>query len=168
LSTAVAGTTATVTRDAVNAAYGFQLSTPPATTNSAALVVNPVAGPPAGFSVDVVGQPLVGETLRFKLGLPDGTSQEITLTARATGTTGDNATTFEIGANTAATAAALGTSISAAALGAQTRAAAASQCLTAKNFFEHPTRLCACRHHRLIPSRPAADRCNTVAWYQGR
>jgi flagellin-like hook-associated protein FlgL len=166
LSSAVAGTTATVTRDAVNAAYGFQLSTPPATTNSAALVVNPIAWPPAGFSVDVVGPPLVGETLRIKLGLPDGTSREITLTARATGTTGDNATTFEIGANPAATAAALGTSISAAlSKGAQTELRAASAVYTANDFFSStsPQRVVTTDYTQ----PPAADPNRTVAWYKG-
>lgn len=166
LTTAVAGTTATVTREAVNAAYGFQLATPPATTNSAALVINPVVGPPAGFSVNVVGPPLAGETLRFKLGLPDGTTQDVTLTARATGMTGDDATSFEIGADPAATAAAIGTSIAAAlSKGAQTELRAASAVYTANDFFSRtpPERVDTADY----TAAPAADANRTVSWYKG-
>jgi flagellin-like hook-associated protein FlgL len=166
-----AGTTATIAEEAGNPNYGFKLTG--ASTSGAALVPSYTAGPPANLSVDVAGQPLPGETLRIQLDLPDGTKQEVVLTARAAGTDGSSATTFEIGADEAATAANLRASISAA-LGkeAQTSLSAASASVAAENFFAGSTSNPPLR----VPGPPFATAtaapapgtaANTVIWYQG-
>lgn len=173
LTTGGAAAIATVTREDVNDAYGFALSTPPALSSSAAMVVTPLAAPD-GFSVEVAAQPAAGDTLRFTLSLPDGTTEEVVLTARAPGTTGDPATSFEIGADIDATAASLRSSIGAA-IGqeAATTLRAASASWTADDFFNYandpvpanrqPHRVPASLLDPMEPATPAG----TVFWYKG-
>jgi flagellin-like hook-associated protein FlgL len=168
-----AAATASITRQAVNDEYGLNLTG--ASTNSAALTPTYTAGPPAGLSVDVVGPPLPGETLRIQLRLPDGTQEEIVLSARAVGTTPAPENSFEIGADVNATAANLRATLTAA-LGkeAQTTLRAASSAWTAKDFFEDylnaalpadqvPKRVPASLTNPTAPGTPT----DTVIWYKG-
>jgi flagellin-like hook-associated protein FlgL len=166
-----AGTTATIAEEAVVHPYGFKLAG--ASTDSAALVPTYTAGPPADISVNVAGLPLPGETLRINLNLPDGTNQELVLTARAQGTNGADSDSFVIGADVNATAVNLRTSISAA-LGkaAATTLSAASATVAATNFFagsktSPPLRVPGPPYETATAAPAAGTATNTVIWYQG-
>lgn len=160
------GPTVTIAREPVNAAYGFTLTG--AQGSSSAFAVD-TTGLPGTLSVGVASQPAPGDTFRLKLTLRDGTTTEIALTARAAGSSGDPATSFEIGADPTDTAAKLRGSVTAA-LGkeAQTTLRAASASLTAQNFFDAsatnpPLRIPASLANPPVPGT-AAD---TVIWYKG-
>lgn len=171
LTTGGAGTAAAIAEEAVVHPYGFKLAG--ASSSSAALSTTFTVGPPADIAVDVTAQPVVGDTLRILLDLPDGTQEEIVLTARAAGTDGSNSDSFEIGADVNATAANLRASI-AAALGkeAQTTLSAASSSVAADDFFAGSTSNPPLR----VPGPPFASAtaapapgtaADTVIWYKG-
>lgn len=166
-----AGTTATIAEEATVHPYGFKLAG--ASSSSAALTTSFTAGPPADIAVNVASQPAAGDTLRILLTLPDGSKEEVLLTARAAGTTADNADSFEIGVDPNATAANLRNSISAA-LGreAKTTLSAASASVAATSFFAGSTSNPPVR----VPGPPFASAtaapapgtaANTVIWYLG-
>ena len=160
-------TSVAIGREAVNQSYGFNLTN--AQTSSAALAATFNAGPPADVSVAVTGQPLPGDTLRIQLKLPDGTSEEVVLTARAPGMTPVPANSFEIGPNAATTAINLRDTMTAA-LGkeAQTTLRAASSSLTSLNFFESSTSNPPDRIPASLVNPPAAGTpADTVIWYKG-
>jgi flagellin-like hook-associated protein FlgL len=171
LTTGGAAATATIADEAPAHGYGFKLAG--AASSSAALTPTFTAGPPADISVTVASQPTAGDTLRIKLDLPDGTQEEIVLTARAAGTNGSNTDSFEIGADVNATAANLRSSINAA-LGkeAATTLSAASSQVAAKNFFagstsNPPLRVPGPPYDTATAAPAAGTAANTVIWYQG-
>lgn len=166
-----AGATASISEEAGNPPYGFKLKG--AVSSSPGLAAAYTAGPPADVTVSVVSQPQPGDTLRFKLDLPDGSQEEIVLTARAPGTNGSATDSFEIGADINATAANLRASIAAAfAKEASTTLSAASAEVAAKSFFDGS----ASNPPLRVPGPPFATAtaapapgtaANTVIWYQG-
>lgn len=166
-----AGTAATITEEAGDPPYGFKIAA--ASTNSAALNTTYTAGPPADVAVNVVGIPLAGETLRIKLDLPDGTQEEIVLTARDATTTGKAHETFEIGPNSAATAANLRAAISAALSNeAKTTLSASSAQVAAKDFFNGspsnpPLRVPGPPFETATAAPAPGTAANTVIWYKG-
>jgi flagellin-like hook-associated protein FlgL len=171
LTTGGAGATATIADETPAHGYGFKLAG--ATSSSAALTPTFTAGPPADLSVTVASQPAVGDTLRVQLSLPDGTQEEIVLTARAAGTTGPASDSFEIGADVNATAANLRASITAA-LGkeAATTLSAASSQVAAANFFagstnSPPLRVPGPPYDTATAAPAAGTAANTVIWYRG-
>lgn len=171
LTTGGAGTTATVADEAPAHGYGFKIAG--AASSSAALVSTYTAGPPADVAINVASQPTAGDTLRFKLNLPDGTQEEIVLTARAPNTDGAASNSFEIGVDANATAANLRTSIAAALTkGAATTLSAASSQVAAKNFFagsvsNPPLRVPGPPYDTATAAPAAGTAANTVIWYQG-
>ena len=166
-----AGTNATIAEEATVHGYGFKLFG--ATTNSTGLVPTYTAGPPADIAVNVAGQPLAGENLRILVDLPDGTQEEIVLTARAEATNGSASDTFVIGADVNATAANLRATITAAlSKEAQTTLSAASASVAAKNFFSGslgspPLRVPGPGFASATAAPAAGTATNTVIWYQG-
>ena len=131
------------------------------------------AGPPADIAVTVASLPTAGDTLRITLDLPDGSQEEIVLTARAPGTNGSDADSFEIGVDVNATAANLRNSINAA-LGkeASTTLSAASSQVAAENFFagslsSPPLRVPGPPYDTATAAPAAGTAANTVIWYQG-
>lgn len=166
-----AGTTATITEEAGDPPYGFKIGA--ASTNSAALTATYTAGPPADVAVNVVGTPLAGETLKIKLDLPDGTQEEIVLTARNSATEGKPHETFEIGPNNAATAANLRAAISAALSNeAKTTLSASSAQVAAKDFFNGspsnpPLRVPGPPFETATAAPAPGTAANTVIWYKG-
>lgn len=171
LTTGGAGNSATIAKEPGNPPYGFDLMG--ASSNSAALTVNYTAGPPANVAVDVVGTPLPGETLTVKLQLPDGTQEEITLTARAEGTDGTAHGSFVIGPDNTTTAANLRATISAAlSREANTSLSAASAQVAAKNFFDGspsnpPLRVPGPPFDTASTAPAPGTDANTVIWYKG-
>ncbi len=171
LTTGGAAATATIADEAPAHGYGFKLAG--STSSSAALTPAFTAGPPANLTVTVASQPAVGDTLRVQLTLPDGTTEEIVLAARATGTTGQASDSFEIGVDVNATAANLRASITAA-LGkeAATTLSAASSQVAARNFFagtasSPPLRVPGPPYNTATAAPAAGTAASTVIWYRG-
>lgn len=172
LTTSIAAGTDTVTisQEPGNALFGFKLAG--ATVNSTAITRSDSAGPPPTLSFAVTATPAAGDTVRMLVDLPDGTKSEITLTARAAGSTGPADSTFEIGTSNADTATKLQAAVEAA-LGkeASTSLSAASSQIAAKDFFAGTTDTPPMR----IDGPPfdtatglvAGTDANTVVWYRG-
>lgn len=107
---------------------GLQSAAPPGASASL------TGGTPASVAVTVADQPRIGDTVRLTLGLRDGTSHTLTLTAAAPGTTGTGS--FALGATPDATAANLSAALAGALdTAAQTDLAASSATRAASDFF---------------------------------
>ncbi len=126
-------------------------------------------GQPASASFTVGNNPAAGDTITLKLGLHDGTTKTITLTAAATADP-TSATTFAIGATPEETTANLSRTLqSALTSAANTELSASSTARAALNFFEGSPAA------GLSPRRVAADgngyaeaaSTKTVIWYKG-
>ncbi|CAO4138963.1 Flagellin [Methylorubrum thiocyanatum] len=126
-------------------------------------------GQPASASFTVGNNPAAGDTITLKLGLHDGTTKTITLTAAATADP-TSATTFAIGATPEETTANLSRTLqSALTSAANTELSASSTARASLNFFEGSPAA------GLSPRRVAADgngyaeaaRAKTVIWYKG-
>ncbi|UZF94342.1 flagellin [Bosea sp. NBC_00550] len=172
LTTGGTGATATIAEEATVHPYGFKIAG--ASSSTAAMTTTFNAGPPADVAVNVASQPVAGDTVRIKLNLPDGTQEEVVLTARAAGTTGSDTDSFEIGADANATAANLRASI-AAGLGkeAKTTLSAASSQVAAQDFFagslgNPPKRVPGPPFDTAtLPPTNAGAAATTVIWYRG-
>lgn len=146
----------TLTRDAVDAAYGFTVESIQFGTGAP---LTPAGAPPS-VALAFATQPAPGDTVYVKLALPDGTSRTIGFTANAT--TGDG---FSIGADTNQTAASLRSAIGTAlAREAQTSLKAASAVWTAEDFFNSNPPGRVDPPYATPPTGRAAD---TVVWYKG-
>lgn len=126
-------------------------------------------GQPASASFTVGNNPAAGDTITLKLGLHDGTTKTITLTAAATADP-TSATTFAIGATPEETTANLSRTLqSALTSAANTELSASSTARASLNFFEGSPAA------GLSPRRVAADgngyaeaaSAKTVIWYKG-
>lgn len=126
-------------------------------------------GQPASASFTVGNNPAAGDTITLKLGLHDGTTKTITLTAAATADP-TSATTFAIGATPEETTANLSRTLqSALTSAANTELSASSTARASLNFFEGSPAA------GLSPRRVAADgngyaeaaSTKTVIWYKG-
>lgn len=126
-------------------------------------------GSPASLALSVAGTPAAGDTLTLTLGLHDGTTTTIKLTARGTADPA-SATTFAIGASPEATAANLSQALSnALKTAAGTELAASSATRAATHFFEGAPAA------GLAPRRVSEDGngyaaqadSGTVIWYRG-
>lgn len=173
---AVAGTAFSLTEDAKATAmapsgpFGFSLSTMTA-SNPTAVQVTAGTGNPASAGVNVAAQPSAGDTLSIRLGMPDGSFTTVTLTA-STVSGSTSATAFEIGADTATTAANLSKAVSSAlqqAAGSTLTANATAR--VSKDFFAassqqgvYPQRVTDPTGQ---PSYRAGTATDTVAWYRG-
>jgi flagellin-like hook-associated protein FlgL len=170
LTVASAGAVATIDEEAANPPYGFKING--ATTSSSALAPVVTAGPPANLSVTVGGVVNAGETLTVTLGLPDGTQEMLTLTARTAATTGAPEDTFVIGATPAATAANIAASLNAALTReAQTSLSASSALIASQDFFNGTATTPPVRVPPPFATATAAPTpgtaANTVIWYKG-
>jgi flagellar hook-associated protein 3 FlgL len=163
---AAAGNVVSISEEIPATVFGMKLG-PVASNLTNATVAGP-AGTPPQIDVDfTAGQPNAGETIRFTLTLPDGSTQDVTLTA---GTTGQNP--FAIGATTGDTAINLQAAL-ASAVGkvARTTLAGASAVAAGNDFFNiddanPPQRVDGPPFDtatQLIDATPA----NTVTWYTG-
>ena len=164
-----AGTVVSVSEDAAGSPFGLKLAS--VTSNLTNAAVTGPSGSPASVSVDfTAGNPNPGDTIKFTFNLPDGTSQDLTLTA--TSSTPPGANQFTIGATPDATAANLQTAL-AGAVGtlAATALAAASSVAAAKDFFNidaaHPPQRVAGPPFTTATALTAGTPANTVSWYTG-
>ncbi|GBE44678.1 flagellar hook-associated protein FlgL [bacterium BMS3Bbin10] len=176
---ALAGLTAGVTtnptaainiaEDTAGSPFGFKLSA--ATSALTGTTVTGPAGSPPAVGVQFTSTlPNDGETMRLSLGLPDGTTHELTLTARSSGPLGDG--DFLIGADENATAAnfqaVVTTSIE---TEAQRSLSAASLFASTNDFFDFdgsnpPQRVDGPPFDTATALRDATT-TDTVVWYQG-
>jgi flagellar hook-associated protein 3 FlgL len=166
--TAPSTTSVQVAEDAISP-FGFKIAG--VTSNLTGSTVTPSVGPPAASTVDLgLTNPNNGDTIRYDLKLPDGTSESIKLTATTSATPGPNE--FAIGATSALTAGNLQTALTAA-VGklADTSLTAASAMTAADNFFKidaaNPPQRVAGPPFGTATSLVAGTAANTVSWYTG-
>ncbi len=163
----VAADTVTLSEDVpAGIPFGFKLTTAGSTLSNATLT-GP-AGSPAALSVALTGQPAVGETVTLTLGLPDGTTHALKLTA----STEPGAGKFQIGATVTDTADNLHAAMAAGLADvADTVLAAASGLQASREFFSTGPGSVAQRvagppfdsATALVDATPT----NTVGWYLG-
>jgi flagellar hook-associated protein 3 FlgL len=162
-------TSTALAEDVAGSPFGLKLGAI-ATTLTGAVVAGP-AGVPPSVSVDLgATNPNAGETIQFRFTLPDGTSENIVLTATASAT--PQAGQFSIGVDTIATSANLQAALTAA-LGklAATALPAASTMAAAADFFNvdggNPPQRVSGPPFNTATSLIAGTPSNTVSWYTG-
>lgn len=158
-------------------AFGFSLANMKASNSNALQVTS--SGSPVTYSINVAAQPNAGDTLTVQLGLPDGSTTALTLTASAVANS-SSTTTFAIGATPADTANNLSQTLkNALADAAGTTLMASSTARASTNFFAAST------DAHTTPQRiytdpatggptyvyptttPATTLKQSVVWYQG-
>jgi len=148
--------------------FGFKLASANSTLTGA--TVTGPSGSPASLSVDFTGTPNEGDALTVRLSLPDGSSENLTLTATTKSPPGPNQ--FTIGATPAATAANFQTALSSG-LGtlAATSLTAASAVAASNEFFaadaNNPPQRVAGPPFDTATAMTAGSATDTVIWYTG-
>ncbi|MET0314806.1 MAG: hypothetical protein ABW275_10480 [Hansschlegelia sp.] len=165
---------------------GVKLKTVSSTLDTG-VATGPTAAIPPAITLGLTGQPLAGQNVRVGLTLPDGSTEEIKLTAIAANSTSEpQAGEFRIGATPEETAqnmqAAFGSSLKTL---ADTSLVAASAIQAGNDFFDNPKagegpgrvggfdgtyatdadRVAALQNATSLDTSDTADK--TVAWYQG-
>jgi flagellar hook-associated protein 3 FlgL len=167
LNIAASGTSVSLTEDAVP--FGIKLGSVTSTVYGAS--ASGPAGSPASLAVDFAGStPQDGQAVTLRLTLPDGTSQNLTLTATSNAPPGANQ--FTIGATAGATAtnfqAALATSVGKV---AGTSLAAASAVSASNDFFSadanNPPQRVDGPPFDTATGMRAGTAAETVVWYTG-
>ncbi len=163
-----AATAIRLAEDAVSP-FGFKLAD--VDSGLAGSTVTGPTGTPPQYDLDLgATNPGAGETVRFSFTLPDGTTQDITLTATASTPPGANQ--FTIGGSSAATRANLQTALTTA-LGtlANTSLSAASAVAAAENFFAiddaNPPQRVSGPPFESATALVDGTAANTVSWYLG-
>jgi flagellar hook-associated protein 3 FlgL len=160
--------TVTVSQDAGNSTFGFQLIG--VTSSLTGATASGPSGSPSSISIDLGSNPNPGESISFNLTLPDGSSQTVTLQATTASPPGTDQ--FTIGANPDATASNL-QSVLSTAVGnlAQTALPAASAMAAANNFFAEPPQIVNATgsppDYATATSLTNGTSANTVLWYTG-
>lgn len=168
-TTAVPTNSVSVSEDVAGSVFGFKLVS--ASTSVPGAIVTGPAGVPPSISVDLgANQPSVGDTLKFTLALPDGTSETLTLTASASSTPAANQ--FNIGPDQATTVANIRTALTASiSTLAQTSLSAASALAAGDNFFNidsaQPPQRVDGPPFDTATSLVDGTSANTIAWYTG-
>jgi flagellar hook-associated protein 3 FlgL len=163
-----AGSTVSMAEDVAGSPFGFKLAGV-ASTLSGATVAGPSGSPPA-VSVNFAANPASGQTVTFTFDLPDGTTENLTLTATTSANPAANQ--FTLGGSTTATAANLQAAL-AASVGklAATSLAAASAVAAANDFFNVgagvPPMRVAGPPFSTATALTAGTSVNTVTWYTG-
>jgi len=167
LVTGVAGAQVNLSEETPPTVFGMKLASVSALNG--ATVTGPT-GSPAGISVNFTGAPNAGDAITFGFNLPDGTTQQITLTA--TNSSPPAANEFTIGANVNATAANLQASLTTAVQKlAATSLSAASAMAASDDFFNvdagQPPMRVAGPPFDTATALIAGTAANTVTWYTG-
>lgn len=154
--------------DVAGSPFGFKLAGI-GTTITGATTTAPAGSPPA-MSVALAAQPTAGQTVKFTFTLPDGSSENLTLTATTTTPPGTNE--FTIGATPAATAANLKTALDAG-VGtlARTALTAASAIAASHDFFDvdagQPPMRVTGPSFATATALVAGTSADTISWYTG-
>jgi hypothetical protein len=163
-----AGTRVSLSEDVAGSVFGLKIAGISSTLQGAT-VAGPI-GSPAATTVDIGANPNAGDTLTYSFNLPDGTTQQLVLTATTASPPGANQ--FTVAATPAATAANLQTALTAAVttLGA-TSLTAASAVAAAGNFFNsgaaNPPLRVNGPPFATATSLVAGTSANTLSWYTG-
>ncbi|MDB5600994.1 MAG: hypothetical protein JWN71_3038 [Xanthobacteraceae bacterium] len=168
-TSAAAGNVVSLSEDVAPSVFGMKLSS--VTSNlTSSTTVQPAGSPPA-MSVDLGSvNPTNGQTVQFRFTLPDGTTENLVLTASTTTPLGKNE--FAIGATSDITAANLRTTLNAS-VGtlAKTALAAASAVVAADNFFNtdaaNPPQRVNGPPFNTATTMIDGTAANTVSWYTG-
>jgi len=162
------GTRVSLSEDVAGSPFGFKLASVGGNLTGAKLI-GPIGTPP-GISVDLSVNPNPGDALNLTFNLPDGTTQQLTMTATTASPPGIDS--FTIGATPAATAANLQAALTSSVRTlAATQLTAASTLQAAHDFFDvGPTQ--AAQRVAGPPFATAtalvnATSANTVSWYTG-
>ena len=164
---AAAGSLVTISEETPPPIFGLKLAS--VSSLNGATVTGPT-GSPASATVNFTANPNPGDAIKFAFTLPDGTSEQFTLTA--TNNTPPAAGEFTIGATSAATAANFQSSLTTA-VGklAATSLSAASAMAAANNFFDvdagQPPMRVAGPPFNTATSLVAGTSADTVTWYTG-
>ena len=167
LTLSTAGSTASVAEDAVSP-FGFKLAGVTSSLTNA--TVSGPSGSPAAVSVNFTGAPNDGDAITLNFNLPDGTTQNLTLTATSQSPPGANQ--FTVGATPAATAANFQSALTTAVGGLAATSLKAASTVTASNdFFDadtsSPPQRVAGPPYDTATSLTAGTAANTVIWYTG-
>jgi len=162
---APAPSTVALAEDAAGSIYGFKLAA--AATTSPGISISGPSGSPAGLVIDVTGMPAAGDTVQIRLTLPDGSSENLKLTATASAPPGANE--FTIGATPADTATSLRAALTASLHQLGDTALTAASAVTAGNdFFGSNPPLRVDGPPFATATAAVADTAGqTVAWYTG-
>jgi hypothetical protein len=163
-----AGTRVSLSEDVAGSVFGMKIASV-SSTLTGATVAGPT-GSPAAAIVDLGALPKAGDTLTYSFNLPDGTTQQLVLTATTASPPGTNQ--FTIAATPVATAtnlqAALTTAVSTV---AATSLTAASAVAAAGNFFNSSAASPPLRVNgppfATATSLIAGTSANTLSWYTG-
>ncbi len=161
----VASDTVSFAEDAAGSPFGFKVQSISSNLNGA--TVGGPTGSPPGMSVALTAQPQVGQTVSITLGLPDGSTHTMTLTASQTAGAGQ----FVVGSSVTETAdnlrSALMDSLESA---GKTALSAASALQASREFFASggnaAQRVNGSPPETATSLRDATD-TDTVAWYKG-
>jgi flagellar hook-associated protein 3 FlgL len=163
LTVGLTGSTVSVSQD--GSPFGFVLAGVNSSLTGA--IASGPSGSPPSISANLTSNPNPGDSIKFQLTLPDGSSQTITL--QATNASPPGANQFSIGANATLTAGNLQTALNGA-IGnlAQTALPAASAIAAAQNFFTgNPPQRVAGPPYDTSMSLVNGTAANTVSWYTG-
>lgn len=169
LDVATAGAISTIT-EAGNDVFGFQIDTATgASSTSANINVTGPAGSPNALSFEVTGTVDAGETIRFSLTMPDGSSTSVVLEAATERE--DNERAFVVDADPTVTAANITTALTDVIDDIARRdLMAASAHQAGHDFFDNnpPLRVTPDPANGIAGATAlAADSTNTIIWYQG-
>jgi hypothetical protein len=164
----VAGTRVSLSEDAAGSPFGLKIAGVSSTLKGAT-----VAGPtgsPAATTVDLGTNPNPGDTLTYTFNMPDGTTEQLVLTATAASPPAANQ--FTIGATPAATATNLQAALTSAVTTlSATSLTAASAVAAAGNFFNSSAASPPLRVNgppfASATSLVAGTNANTLSWYTG-
>lgn len=165
----VAGSTVAVAEDGAHP-FGLKVSAITSTI-SGATITAPAGAAPQSMSIDLTSQPKDGDTVRFSFTLPDGSSEDLTLTATTANPPGVGQ--FSIGANTGATASSLRDALQTGLdTMAHTSLVAASAMQASQDFFDiddsaGPRRVNGPPFDSATGFVATDTRLTTVAWYKG-
>jgi flagellar hook-associated protein 3 FlgL len=164
-TSSTASTSVSLSEDAANSPFGLKIAGISSTLTGA--TVSGPTGSPAGVAVDFAANPQAGQSVNYTFNLPDGTTQQVTLTATTASPPGTGQ--FTIGANPAATA----TNFQSALTGAVSTVAgtsltAASAMAAANDFFDSdPPLRVGGPPFATATSLIDGTSANTVSWYTG-
>ena len=148
--------------------FGFKLAS--VSSSLTGVAVNPPSGTPASMAVDFTSDPNPGDTFTLRLNLPDGSTENVTLTATTDTTPGPNQ--FTIGPATTDTAASFQTALTnAISKLAATSLTAASAVSASNDFFaadvNNPPQRVDGPPFDTATGMIAGTTANTVIWYTG-
>jgi flagellar hook-associated protein 3 FlgL len=157
-------TLVSVSEDAAPSPFGLKLNSI-SSSLTGATVTGP-AGTPASVSINLAANPNNGDQVTFKFNLPDGSTEQIQLTASSAVPTPSGS--FAIGATPTATAANLNAALNAS-IGtlANTSLVAASAVAASNNFFGAPPLRVGTSPPGSATTLVPGTAANTVSWYTG-